>query len=170
VEAVIGAAEHKVALTLDKLVVLGFYAGMHVGFGGMFALSVSQNLPNVDPGLQHLILGLLFSFALVLIVFMGGELFTGNCMYLSVGYLSGKVTPKQVGLNLVVTYFTNWAGCVFVAYFFAYLTDMYALEPYHANILALTAKKIGHGASRRLFKGHPRKLDGVRRHFLESIG
>jgi len=117
-------------------------AGIYVGFGGMFALSVSQNLPTTDPGFQKLILGILFSFALVLIIFLGGELFTGNTMYLTVGLLAGKVTPKQLLLNLSVVYFTNWLGCCLAAYFFGYLTELYTAEPYHTNVLALAEHKL----------------------------
>lgn len=90
---------------------------------------------------------------------MGGELFTGNTMYLTVGLLSGKVKAKQVALNLVVVYFSNWAGCVFTAYFFGYpfyifpqldtslippryLTELYAAEPLHTNLLNLAGHKL----------------------------
>eukprot|EP00026_Physarum_polycephalum_P006273 Phypoly_transcript_06315.p1 GENE.Phypoly_transcript_06315~~Phypoly_transcript_06315.p1 ORF type:complete len:366 (+),score=49.04 Phypoly_transcript_06315:659-1756(+) len=142
IEAVIGAAEHKASLTLDKTIILGIMAGMYVGLGGIFALSVSQNLPTTDPGFQKLVLGILFSFALVLIIFMGGELFTGNTMYMTLGVLSKKITFSQMGLNLVVVYFTNWAGCCLTAYFFAYLTELFSAEPYHTNLMNLAAHKL----------------------------
>lgn len=89
----------------------------------------------VDPwndvlGMPHSFQTLLIfmQFALLLIIFMGGELFTGNTMYLTVGLLSGKVKAKQVALNLVVVYFSNWAGCVFTAYFFGYPLYISSIE------------------------------------------
>lgn len=55
--------------------------------------------------------GILFAIAIIGIVLLGGELFTGNCL-LVVSALSGKITWKSVFSNWVIVYFCNFAGSI----------------------------------------------------------
>ena len=55
--------------------------------------------------------GLLFSIAIVLIVFIGGELFTGNNMTMAIGYFNKNVSMVSVLKVWLVSYNGNFAGC-----------------------------------------------------------
>jgi len=114
---------------------------MYVAFGGMFAQIVGYGLPNADPGLQRVLYGFLFPVALILIIFTGGELFTGNCMYMTMAYIQKKVQLRHVATNLVASYVGNFCGCVLSAYLFAYLTNMFASAPWLASIQNIAVHK-----------------------------
>lgn len=55
--------------------------------------------------------GFLFSIAIVLIVFIGGELFTGNNMTMAIGYFNKNVSIGSVLKVWLVSYIGNFAGC-----------------------------------------------------------
>ncbi len=79
---------------------VGFVSGGYVGFGGLLSTIAGGGLfhanstdPHYDyspgvlaPGLVKLAVGATFPVALFLIVIVGGDLFTGNCMYMVVGW------------------------------------------------------------------------------------
>jgi len=145
VQAISMAGEKKSQIPLDKLVILGFFAGVYVCFGGAFALIVSQGLPDIAPGFSKLLLGLTFPTALLLIIIAGAELFTGNTMYLVVALLDGRVHWKGLVYNWIVIYISNFAGCVFAGYFFCYLTDIFAIDPWLTNLQHIGEVKTGYG-------------------------
>jgi len=91
---------------------------------------------------KKLILGLLFPVALVLILFCGGELFTGNCMYMTAGLLHKKVSIRKALLNLCLSYIFNFLGCGFGAYFFGYVTELFKDEPWLTGVRLITEHKL----------------------------
>lgn len=144
-DAVLHNAIKKLHNPIDKTAFLGFMAGVWVGCGGMAALSVAGGIP-VDvrarwPVLPKLGLAFFFPFALHLIILYGGELFTGNTMILSVGMLNRAVPRPKAFLNLFTVYMFNFAGCLFAAYFFGYLTDLFEAEPYLSYVQEIAYTK-----------------------------
>jgi formate/nitrite transporter len=144
-DAVLHNAIKKLHNPIDKTAFLGFMAGVWVGFGGLAALSVAGGIP-VDvrarwPVLPKLGLGFFFPFALHLIILYGGELFTGNTMILSVGLFNRAVRPPKAFLNLFTVYAFNFAGCLFAAYFFGYLTELFEAEPYLSYVREIAYSK-----------------------------
>ena len=59
----------------------------------------------------------MFSIAIVLIVFIGGELFTGNNMTMAMGAYAGTCTWKQVLKVWLVSYIGNFVGAFFFKLF-----------------------------------------------------
>jgi len=112
-----------------------------MSFGGILAFTVTQGVPDEDPGIKQFLWIFTFPVALSLIFFFGAELFTGNCMTMPLGMLHRKVTWKGLATNWFVSYFGNWAGCVFGAYFFGYLSGQFANPPWLANVQAVVEKK-----------------------------
>jgi len=86
------AADKKVHWSIDKYFVLAVYAGFYVGIGCLVAITVAYGNPLAPISYKKLLFGLTFPVALVLIVFLGGELFTGNTMYFAMGWLNGNTT------------------------------------------------------------------------------
>jgi formate/nitrite transporter len=100
------------------------FKGCFVGFGAYFACNVAGDLSwfsSNAPGIQRMIFGANFSVALMLIIFTGTELFTGNCMALMPGFVSRKAGFLHILKNFVIVYFGNWAGCCTVAFFFIWI-------------------------------------------------
>jgi formate transporter len=132
---------YKVALRTDRLVVLSFFSGVMISFGGLFALTVAGGLPGVPIGIVKLLLGLCFQVALSLIMIFGGDLFSGDSMILTIGLLLRAISWRGAARVLVVSYLANCAGAVFGAAFFGYWTDLYASEPWLAFVQNLAVEK-----------------------------
>eukprot|EP01114_Cavostelium_apophysatum_P016760 TRINITY_DN4831_c0_g1_i1.p1 TRINITY_DN4831_c0_g1~~TRINITY_DN4831_c0_g1_i1.p1 ORF type:complete len:347 (-),score=56.45 TRINITY_DN4831_c0_g1_i1:25-1065(-) len=141
-------SEKKSQIPLDKLVVLGFLAGVYIAFGGLFAVTVAFGSPGLaaeNPGLQKLLIGVTFPLALFAIIFLGGELFTGNVMYAFAGGLGGSISPFKSFLICTVAFFSNLAGCIAGAYFFGYLTHSFEADPWLSAVKSIAVKKVSYG-------------------------
>ena len=82
----IKACENKTRLPLGKMIPLGIMAGAFIAFGGATSSTAAHAVENV--GVARALAGCIFPVGLMLIVFLGGELFTGNCLitaFVSVG-------------------------------------------------------------------------------------
>ena len=75
-------------------------AGVYIGFGILLIFSIGSAL---DPTVRPLVMGASFGLALILVVFAGGELYTGYTMWLSLSTLEGKTTPSELA--------KLWAAC-----------------------------------------------------------
>eukprot|EP01135_Chromosphaera_perkinsii_P007054 Nk52_evm3s680 gene=Nk52_evmTU3s680 len=124
----------------------GLIAGAYVSFGGMYAISAAGGIdPTVrgdNPAISKLLIGVTFWTALILIVCCGGELFTGNLMYLLLARIERRVTTLQMVRNWVVVFVGNFLGCACLAYFLGYLTDFYAKEPYLSFVKSVAESKV----------------------------
>lgn len=98
---------------LFKMILLGIMSGAFVALGGAASSTAVHSIPNV--GLDRLIIGVIFPVGLMMIIFMGGELFTGNCLML-MGVLDGRIRVKAFLKNLVVVYFGNLIGALIVSW------------------------------------------------------
>lgn len=107
----IEGCERKTALPLDKMILLGIVAGAFIAFGGAASSTAAHAIDNV--GAARLIAGVIFPVGLMLIVFLGGELFTGNCLII-MDVLDKRVTWGKMLRNLVIVYFSNLAGALLV--------------------------------------------------------
>ncbi len=108
----ISAAKTKAEMPLAKMIILGFIAGMFIAMGGCAANVASHAV--ADAGVAKLISGAIFPVGLMLIVIIGGELFTGNCLMIT-GVLDKQVKWYNMLKNLLVVYFSNLVGGLFVA-------------------------------------------------------
>ncbi len=111
VEMNIKAGIDKANQPLLKMILLGIMSGAFVALGGAASSTAVHSIPNV--GLDRVLIGLIFPVGLMLIIFMGGELFTGNCLLL-MGVLDKRITVKGCLRNLVVVYFSNLVGALVV--------------------------------------------------------
>lgn len=131
--AIMAAGITKANMSVAQILMRGFLGGCFVGLGGFLAIMVGGGMAGIratDPGLQRLVYAAVFPTGLLLILFLGAELFTGNVMFLTPPLLERKITPLQVLRNLVLLYPANFAGCVFVAGFFGRLGETTTAEPY----------------------------------------
>lgn len=112
VAANIIAAKGKTQLSLCRLILLGIFAGMFIA-GGAAASSVAMHsVSNV--GLGRLVAGIIFPVGLMMIVFVGGELFTGDCLMV-MSCLHGSVSFRSMLRVLAVVFCSNFMGAVLFA-------------------------------------------------------
>lgn len=105
------SCETKAKLPLGKMILLGIMAGAFIALGGATSSTAAHAVENV--GLARLTAGVIFPVGLMLIVFLGGELFTGNCM-LIMGVMDKRITWAELVRNLAVVYFSNLVGALLI--------------------------------------------------------
>ena len=113
VDANIAAGKVKANLSLPKMILLGILAGFFIAIGGEASSLASHNIANV--GLARTITGAVFPVGLMMIVLVGGELFTGNTMIV-MAVMQKEATWLQYVRNLVVVFFSNLVGSLIIAY------------------------------------------------------
>ena len=84
--------EKKVKKTLLAKWILGFIGGAMIAIGYMAFVILSSNIPG---GMGQLLGASVFPIGLIVILFAGGELITGNMMVVATSFFSGKVTLKE---------------------------------------------------------------------------
>lgn len=105
--------ENKAKLPLPKMILMGIMAGIFIALGGATSSTAVHAIDNV--GLARTLAGAVFPIGLMLIVFLGGELFTGNGLII-MAVLDKRVTFRQMFRNLVVVYFSNYVGAMIINY------------------------------------------------------
>lgn len=113
VEANMQAAENKTKMPLGRLILLGIFAGMFIAGGGAASSVAMHNLPNI--GVARLLGGCIFPVGLMMIVFIGGELFTGDCLMI-MGCVHKKFSVLSMIKVLVIVYLANLIGAVIIAF------------------------------------------------------
>lgn len=111
-ENFIGVGEAKTSLKFFKMLVLAFIAGMFIALAGIGSTIASVSIQ--APSVGKLVSGAIFPAGLAMVVIAGSELFTGNCLIV-VSVLARKVKLIQMVKNLVIVYFGNLLGALFVS-------------------------------------------------------
>lgn len=101
----------KANMPLVKMILLGIMAGAFIALGGVASNVAVHNI--ADVGLARTLAGAIFPVGLMLVVFTGSELFTGNCLIL-MSVLDKKVKVLQMIRNLVVVYLSNLVGALII--------------------------------------------------------
>ena len=109
VEANVKAGEGKGNLPLGKMILMGMLAGAFIAIGGAASNTAAHAIENV--GVARTVAGAIFGVGLMLVVFMGAELFTGNCLMIT-SVMDKKITWAKAIRNLVVVYFSNLLGAL----------------------------------------------------------
>lgn len=104
----------KVHSSVVNLVILGFFAGVFIAFGGELSTMVSVGTAGISIGFSKFLAGSVFSVGLMLVVIAGAELFTGNNLVI-ISALDRKIGFSQVLRNWVIVYAANFAGALFIA-------------------------------------------------------
>ncbi len=103
----------KTNLTTKKLILLGIAAGFFIGIGAEASSLAMHGISNV--GLARTVAGAVFPIGLMLIVLLGGELFTGNCL-ISMAVYDKRAKLKGMIRNLIIVYISNFIGAALMAW------------------------------------------------------
>ena len=94
-----------------KMIFLGIFAGMFISLGAAASAVVMHSIDNV--GLARMISGLIFPIGLIMIVLIGGELFTGNCLII-MGVMDKKAKVTSMIRILIIVYISNFIGAMII--------------------------------------------------------
>jgi len=115
-QSLIEIGVNKVNLPVVKLLLLGIMAGIFIGIGSALFTVVTQGIMNgADVGYATLVGGIVFSVGLMLVVFAGSELFTGNNL-IFISTLAKKTTIKGLLRNWVFVYIGNFIGSLILVF------------------------------------------------------
>lgn len=98
-------------MPLLKMVLLGILAGIFISCGAQASNVAMHALPNVSTA--RIVAGCVFAIGLMLVVFIGAELFTGDCL-LIMGVLDKKVKTLTMIRILIVVFISNLIGALIV--------------------------------------------------------
>lgn len=134
-ELMLAGMTGKSKLPVVKMFLLGILAGAFIAFGAEASSLAAHNVTQV--GIQRLIMGCVFPVGLIMVVLLGTELFTGNCMMIA------AVADKRVKLamllrNWVVVYLGNLVGAALIVL----LVSATGQLGYSSNGLAVLTIKI----------------------------
>ena len=117
VSANINAAVAKAAAKKRRIFVLGIMAGAFIAMGAQSSSLAVHNI--TDVGIARTLAGCIFPVGLMMIVFVGGELFTGDCM-MSMACMKGRIGFGSLLRTLLIVYLGNFAGAVLIAFLVAH--------------------------------------------------
>ncbi|OCL26637.1 nitrite transporter NirC [Orenia metallireducens] len=137
---------------LSRYFVLSMLAGAFVGLGIMLIFSIGAPLKAAGSPMVKTIMGASFGVALTLVIFAGSELFTGNNLIMTVGWLSGEVRIKDVFKLWFWCYLGNLVGSIGVAWLI-FKTGLISNAPTSTLILGATAGKMNAPISELFFRG-----------------
>jgi formate/nitrite transporter len=105
-----GSAKAKRSTSL--LIVMGILAGAFIALGSAATNTAVYGIQ--DTWTARTICGLLFPFGLGMVLILGVDLFTGNCL-ITISVLDKRCTVLQMLRNWVIVYLSNFAGAALVA-------------------------------------------------------
>lgn len=152
VEQYMEVSVKKTKIPLRKLLLLGILAGMFIGFGASSSSVAMHGIKDV--GIARTVAGCIFPVGLMLIVFVGGELFTGDCM-LFMGAVDKRYSIKKMCLVLFFVYISNMIGATFIAALVSYCGQC----GYSENALGAFTIKVAMGKANISFV--PALLSGI---------
>lgn len=134
----------KVGLPVHKTICLAMLAGVYLSIAGSLSVLTGAGVGSVFEGnavITKLVFASSFPIGLILIVFAGAELFTGNTAVLVPAWLNKKFRLSHVLSNWMWVYIGNLLGVVFFTYFLIYLTGTLDAEPYKTMIIKTAEAK-----------------------------
>lgn len=98
--------------SIPKYIVRSIFAGMYLTIGTAIAVVAAEKANHIHPDLGKFVYSFLFSWALIMIIYMDAELGTSNMMYLTVGVNRKTLRIRRALQILLVCIFSNLIGGV----------------------------------------------------------
>lgn len=107
VEQYIAASISKTKMSVGKVLGKSIFAGMMIAMGAACSNVAAHSIDNV--GVARLIAGCVFPVGLMMVILMGAELFTGDCL-MAIGVADKKISFLSFVKVLVLVYLGNFVG------------------------------------------------------------
>ncbi|ABN07668.1 formate/nitrite transporter [Methanocorpusculum labreanum Z] len=115
------AGKSKASLPALNMLVRAFLAGAYVAMGATLATVSSTDVTAYfGPGIAQFVVGAVFPVGLMLVVFTGAELFTGDAMFAPMSILQGYIGIRKLIYLWSIVYIGNLIGSVFMAFLVSY--------------------------------------------------
>jgi formate transporter len=115
IDCIISNGEKKTKLSFLKTIILGFLAGVYIGFGAHLSTVATTGISDhLGFGLTKIIGGIVFSVGLMMVVIAGAELFTGNSLMI-ISLLNKKISIKGLLRNWTIVFIANFIGSIVLA-------------------------------------------------------
>lgn len=134
-ELMLAGMTGKSKLPVVKMFLLGILAGAFIAFGAEASSLAAHNVTQV--GIQRLIMGCVFPVGLIMVVLLGTELFTGNCMMVA-AVADKRVKFAMLLRNWIVVYLGNLVGAALIVLLVSAMGQL----GYSSNGLAVLTIKI----------------------------
>lgn len=123
---------------------LAITAGMFISLAFVFYITVTTGTQTMPWGISKLVGGLAFSMGLLLVVVVGGELFTSSTLTL-IAKASNRITTGRMLKNWAVVYFGNYIGATFLV-ILIFLSGLYSADngQWGLNALQVAQHKLHH--------------------------
>lgn len=141
-ELAIESGVNKTRLPFLNLLMLGFLGGAFISLGFLLDIRVIGNLPPQWGSFASLLGGAVFPVGLMLVILAGGELITGNMMSVSIAFYAKKISVKNLFGNWFWVTIANFAGALFIAFFFGHIVGLTETGPFLAKTLAIADAKL----------------------------
>lgn len=112
IEKYIAGCKAKAELSIGKLLGKSILAGAMIALGAAGSSVAAHTI--TDVGLARLTAGVVFPVGLMMVILMGAELFTGDCL-MAMSVSDGKQSIKDLVRVLVGVYIGNFIGAVILA-------------------------------------------------------
>ncbi len=142
IEAAVESGVKKTSINTSRLLPLSIMAGAYIALGGALSLIAGYGFPESPAALQKIISGCVFPIGLILIVVLGGELFTGNNATLIPAFMNRHYGIGQVVRNWTIVYIGNFIGALAFAWLLVYLSGLTDGEPYRSAIVRVAETKV----------------------------
>ncbi|HEY4390259.1 MAG TPA: formate/nitrite transporter family protein [Paenibacillus sp.] len=127
---------------LSTVFVLGFLGGAFIALGYLLNIRVIAGAPKEWGSIATFIGASVFPIGLILVLLAGGELLTGNMMAVPLARLSKKISTWETVNNLILITVSNFAGAIFVAYFFGHIVGLTETGVYLETVVDLAGHKL----------------------------
>lgn len=129
-QAQLAATKLELVRTPGRFLVSGMLAGAYIGIGVVLMVCAAGPLVAAEDGLAKLVSGVVFSVALTIVVFAGGELVTSAMMISTQGVLMRSIPPLRALGGMLAMFAANLLGSL------AFAGLIVASRVLHANAAA----------------------------------
>lgn len=107
IENYVKASSNKTKSSTKAIFIKACFAGMFIGMGAAGSNVAAHNIGNV--GVARLIAGAVFPVGLMMVILLGAELFTGDCLAI-MAVSDKKISVAEYAKLLITVYFGNFVG------------------------------------------------------------
>lgn len=132
----------KAAMPLMSILALGFAAGAFISLGFLLDIRVIANVPKEWGSFATFVGASVFPVGLIMVLIGGGELLTGNMMAVPLAWMAKRIGTWKVCKNLVLITLSNFAGAIFVAYFFGHVVGLTETGAFLTKTVDLAEHKV----------------------------
>ncbi|MGL4999688.1 formate/nitrite transporter family protein [Cetobacterium sp.] len=136
-EQVLLLGENKGHYTFTKTVLLGVMGGIYIALAALGNLIANFT---IGGGAGKFVGATVFPTGLMLVVLVGGSLFTGDCLGL-LAFTKGKVEKTTYVRNLGAVWLGNFLGSIFIAYT-TYLAGNYSSSDFSTYVVGVAQHKV----------------------------